>query len=131
MAYTYNDALSANRDKVRFRIGDTVVSKGPRPDNRNFSNDEIAFALSEEDSRVNGAIAHLFEILASEWTSFALSEREGDLTMDAKEVAANFRTQAEIWRKKPGGADTVERGASIVTFVRDDAYATAAANEYS
>lgn len=122
MAFTYKDALSTNRDKVRFHIGDTQEDEGPRPDKRNFSDNEIAFALSTEDDRVNGAVAYLLEILANEWTAYAIQEREGEVSMDAKEVAKNYRAQAAFWRKKAGGADEAERSTGLVTLTREDAY---------
>ncbi len=129
MTFTYNEALSANRDKIRLRIGDTQNAAGPRPDKRNFSDQEITFILSEETT-VNASIAHCFEILASEWSAFALSEREADLNFNASEVAENFRKQAAFWRKKPGGASEVERSGGLVTLQREDAY-TEAASEYT
>ncbi len=122
MAFTYADTLLTARDAIRLHIGDSVSAKGPRPDKRNFSDAEIAFFLSEEGDRVNGAIAHAFEVLASEWTSYALAEKEGDVDFDAKEVAAGYRAQAAIWRKKPGGGSEVERSGGLVTMQRVDAY---------
>ena len=122
MAFTYSEALTTDRDKVRFRIGDTQLDVGPRPDKRNFSDAEITFVISEESDQVNGAIAHCFEILASEWSSYALSEKEGEVQFDAKEVAENYRKQAEDWREKPGGGDEAERSASLITLQRTDPY---------
>lgn len=124
MAFTYSDSTlsTVSRDAIRLHIADTVSAKGPRPDKRNFSDAEIAFFLSEEDDRINGAVARAFEVLASEWSSFALSEREGDLAFDAKEVAENYRKQAALWRKKPGGGSDVLLGGGIVTLERTDAY---------
>ena len=131
MTFTYLEALSVSRDKIRLRVGDTQENSGPRPDKRNFSNEELTFILSEEDARVNGAIAHCFEILAAEWSSYALSEREADLAFNASEVAENMRKQAAIWRKKPGGADEAERSGGLVTLTREDAYTEAANSEYT
>jgi hypothetical protein len=122
MAFTYSDALTTDREKIRLRIGDTQTDAGPRPDKRNFSDAEITFILSEEDSRVNGAIAHAFEILTSEWTAYAISEKEGEVNFDAKSVADEFRKRAERWRKKPGGADEAEGSGGLVTLTREDAY---------
>jgi hypothetical protein len=121
---TYVDTTLATvpRDRVRFYINDTVVNQGPRPDGRNFSDAEIAFFLSEEDSRVNGAVARAFEVLASEWSSFAVSEKEGEVDWDTKEVADNYRIQATAWRKKPGGGSEVELSGGVVTLERTDAY---------
>jgi len=120
--FTYNDALSTNRDKVRLRTGDTQEDAGPRPDGRNFSDAEVTFILSEESSQVNGAIAHTFEILSNEWAQAAIEEREGDVSFDAREVAENYRTQAGIWRQKPGGASEAENSGALVTLTRVDKY---------
>lgn len=121
---TYVDTTLATvpRDRVRFYINDTVLNEGPRPDGRNFSDAEIAFFLSEEDSRVNGAVARAFEVLANEWSGYALSMKEADLAVDAKEVADNYRIQAAFWRKKPGGGSEVELSGGVVTLERTDAY---------
>ena len=122
MAFTYLDTLATNRDKVRFRIGDTVEDAGPRPDKRNFSDNEIAFLLSEEDSRVNGAIAHGFEVLASEWSAYALSETEGEASFNASNVAKEYRQQATDWRARPGGSAESGRSVNLITLTRTDAY---------
>lgn len=121
MAFTYSDTLSTNRDKIRLRVGDTQQNAGPRPDKRNFSDAEITFVLAEE-STVNASIAHIFEILANEWAAYAISEREGDVNFDAKEVADEFRKQAVIWRNKPGGASEAENSSGLITLTREDAY---------
>lgn len=128
---TYDDSFSTDRDKVRFRVGDTQQNIGPRPDKRNFSDEEIAFALSEEDSRVNGAIAHLFEILANEWAAYALMDKRDVITRDAKEVAKNYREQAAIWRAKPGGADDAERSQGLISITRGDAWTDNATTDYT
>jgi hypothetical protein len=122
MTFTYSDALTTNRDKVRLRTGDTQKAAGPRPDKRNFTDEEITFILSDESASVNGAIAQTFEILANEWAAWALDEREGEVEIDAKEVAENFRKQAALWRTKPGGATEAERSRSLVTMTRVDEY---------
>lgn len=122
MSFTYNEALTTDRDKVRFRIGDTQANAGPRPDKRNFSDAEIAFVLSEEGSRVNGAIAHSFEILASEWTAWALRDKEGETEIDAKEVSSYYSELALTWRAKLGGSSEAERSIGIITLTRTDAY---------
>lgn len=122
MAFTYSDALTTSRDKIRLRIGDTQASAGPRPDKRNFSDAEISFVLTEESDSVNAAIAHCFEILANEWTAYSLSEREGEVQFDASQVAANYRLRAAEWRAKPGGAVEAERNRSTVSLSRKDAW---------
>ena len=132
MSFVYSDVLSTNRDKVRFRVGDTQQGRGPRPDklNSNFSDEEITFVLSEE-STVNATIAHLFEILANEWAAYAINEREGETSMDATKTADEFRKQASIWRKKPGGASEAENSGGMVTITRSDAWGDSDDTEYS
>lgn len=121
MTFNYTDALTSDQDKIRFRISDTQEDIGPRPDKRNFSNEEIAFVLSEE-TEVNASIAHCFEILASEWTSFSLSESGALASFNAKGTAKEYLDLASKWRKKPGGASDAERSASLITLEREDEY---------
>ena len=102
MAFTYDEDLTTGRDKVRFDLGDTREGQGPRPDGRNFSDKEIAHLVSTETANLGAAVAKGFETLVSEWTSYALSEREGDVAMDAKEVAKEFSKRAAEWREKSG-----------------------------
>ena len=131
MAFTYSTALTLDRDKIRLRIGDTVANAGPRPDKRNFADEEIAFILADEDDRVNGAIAQCFEILAAEWSAYALSERDDTVQMDATAVANEYRQQAAFYRARPGGSSIVNRSASVVDLTRSDAWTDAAGSEYT
>jgi hypothetical protein len=48
--FSYNDDLDANRDKVRFWLQDTVKSKGPKPANGNFSDQEINGLITIEET---------------------------------------------------------------------------------
>jgi hypothetical protein len=101
MAFTYN--LATNRGVVRFNIGDTVENSGPRPDKRNFSDEEIDYLISTETEGNTAATALGFETLASEWAAYTLSEREGEVSFDAKEVSDQYLSIAQEWRNKPGG----------------------------
>lgn len=124
MAFTYDDSLALPRDVIRFKIGDTVADKGPRPDRRNFSDAEIAAMLSDEDDRLNGAIAALFETLAGEWAAWNLAETEGAASMDTRGMASKYTTLAEQYRAKPGGtAATQNTGRGTAAMQRKDAYA--------
>ncbi len=114
MAYSYDDALTADRDQIRLRIGDTVEDSGPRPDGRNFADAEIAFILSEEGS-VTAAIAHCFEILAAEWSQVPSTDREGNTTIVSDKNVEYFQGLATKWRRKAGGG-------GMVTLTRTDAY---------
>lgn len=56
MAFTYNEALTADRDKVRFLLSDT------REESAAFSDGEVAHALTEGGS-VHGAVGMLARVL--------------------------------------------------------------------
>jgi hypothetical protein len=103
MAFTYD--LTTDRGEVRLNLGDTQENAGPRPDKRNFSDDEIDHFIATETDGNTAATALGFEILASEWTSYTIAEREGEVSFDAKEVADNYLEIASEWRAKPGGGD--------------------------
>ena len=101
MAFTYD--LTTNRGIVRFNLGDTVENAGPRPDKRNFTDAEIDYLIATETDGNTAATALGFETLASEWASYALSEREGEVSFDAKKTSEQFFSVANYWRNKPGG----------------------------
>ena len=122
MTFTYTPDFTTNRDNIRLRTGDTQTDAGPRPDKRNFSDEEITQILSDEGATVNAAIASCFEILANEWSAWAMSERRGEAQFDAKEVADKFSKQAVFWRKKPGGSTEANLASSVITLEREDAY---------
>jgi hypothetical protein len=48
-------------------------------------------------------VAALFEILAAEWGANKMSEREGEASRDAKEVADYYLSLANEWRAKENG----------------------------
>lgn len=101
MAFTYD--LTTNKGIIRFNIGDTVENSGPRPDKRNFSDEEIDYFLATETEGNVAASALAFEILANEWAAYTISEREGEIFFDAKEVSDQYLDIANEWRNKPGG----------------------------
>lgn len=112
MAFTYD--LSTNTGKVRLNLGDTQENVGPRPDKRNFSDEEIDHFISVESDGNNAATALGFEILASEWTSYALSETEGEVSFNAQMVADKYMIASKFWRAKPGGGTS---GGALVAGV--------------
>ncbi len=121
MTFTYSDALTTDRDKIRLRTKDTQANEGPRPDNRNFSDEEITFILTEE-STVTASIAHTFEILTSEWTPFSMSQKDGAASFNARKLADDYRELALEWRNKPGGSADALLSGSLITLIRTDEY---------
>lgn len=101
MAFTYD--LTTDRGVVRFNLGDTVENAGPRPDKRNFSDAEIDYLIATETLGNTAAAALGFETLASEWAAYAIAEREGEVSFDAKEVIDKYFDLANYWRNKPDG----------------------------
>ena len=122
MAFTYSEALSAARDKLRLNIGDTQVNAGPRPDNRNYSDAELTYILTQEDDRLNGATAFTFELLANEWEAFSIQESDSQVSYNAKDKAKDFDARAAIWRKKPNGSADATQSSGIAIMTRSDAY---------
>lgn len=122
MAFTYTEALTEDRDKLRLNIGDTQKDAGPRPDNRNFSDAEITYILTQEDDRLNGATAYAFELLANEWESYSIQENDTQVSYNAKDKAKDFDARATDWRKKTGGSAEAAQSSSIAIMTRSDAY---------
>lgn len=115
MAFTYD--LTTNRGIVRFNLGDTVQNAGPRPDKRNFTDAEIDYLIATETDGNTAATALGLEILASEWAAYNLSEREGEVTYDAKGLADFYRKLANEWRNKPdGGTGGGSLSAGVLTL---------------
>lgn len=118
MAFTYD--LTTDAGKVRFNLGDTQENAGPRPDKRNFTDAEIDHLLEQESDTVVAATAFGFEILASEWESYSLREKEGEAEYDAKEVADGYQELADKWRAKPGGgtsSNSLQAGVIALDFM--------------
>lgn len=112
MAFTYD--LTTDRGIIRFNLSDTVENAGPRPDKRNYSDAEIDYLIATETAGTTAATALGFETLASEWGAYTISEREGEVSFDAKEVSDQYFDLAKYWRGKPGGGTG---GGSLVAGV--------------
>ena len=100
MAFTYDDALTGNRDKVRFHLQDTVNDAGPKPGDVNFSDDEIDGLVTAEGSWQR-AVAAGFETLASAWIRYP-SFRTEALGLNRSDIAKSYQEQAKQWRKRYG-----------------------------
>jgi hypothetical protein len=106
--FSYNDDLDANRDKVRFWLQDTVKSKGPKPSNGNFSDQEIDGLITIEETWQR-AVAAGFEVLASAWAKEgSFSVFNGQFT---KSTASSYYMQmAKQWRDDYGADDIATAG---------------------
>ncbi len=110
-AFTYDDALSDDRDKVRFHLQDTVANSGPKPDGDNFTDNELDGLVTLE-GEWQRAVAAGFEALAAIWTQYAdLSEGPHKETLS--QIADGHRKSAALWRARSGSA-TPARVAGII-----------------
>jgi hypothetical protein len=116
MAFTYNDDLSTNRDKVRFHLGDTTRNAGPLPADANFTDDEIAGMITAEGTWQRAVAAGL-EVLARQWTRYPTFKADG-LSLNRSDIAKGFRAEAMEWRKQYGRASPMR----VVGQITVDAY---------
>lgn len=115
MSFTYSDALTLDRDLVRFAVGDTVVSSGPKPADANFSDAEIAGLVTIEGTWQR-ATAAAFETLAALWARHVNFSADG-MSASQSDVADQYRASAALWRGRYGTAATGASGSSAVTRV--------------
>jgi hypothetical protein len=113
---TYDDALSTDRDRVRFHLADTVASSGPRPSGGNFTDDEIAGLVTLHGSWQR-AVAGGLERLAAEWRKYT-NITSGPMKEEFAKIAEGYAADAKEWRKQHGGTSRV--GSAHVT--RKDGY---------
>ena len=123
MSFSYNPSESTDKDKVRGQIGDTIEKNGPRPHsdqgiNSNYA-DEVITATITREVTWERAVANMFERLAAEWSKEATFSASGGGQSNSQQysnVAAEFRKNAETWRKRYGYVeddDTVTEGVSV------------------
>jgi len=105
MAFSYDDDLATDRDKVRFWLQDTTESQGPKPNNNNFSDAELD-ALITYEGTWQRAVAGGFEALVAAWqpkTSFSVLS--GSFTRS--DASKGYAKQATEWRERYGYGDEV------------------------
>lgn len=97
MTFTYIGDLSTDLDVIRFEIGDTVEDDGIKPNNANYSDEEINGILAVEET-AGRAIARLYANIALLYARFVDSKigpRDEKLSQMAKAYAA----LAKQWRE--------------------------------
>lgn len=94
MAFSYSTALTANRDKVRFFIGDTVSGTGVKPSNANFTDEELDGLLTLGGSW-QAATALACRALASAWMNQANSLTIGPYKTTYSDRAKMYTEKAE------------------------------------
>jgi len=120
MTFTYNLAATGDSltySKLRLEIGDGIENSGVKPNNTNFSDEELDLFLAEEGGVVGRAAARCFEVLANWWSrvaDIAVGPRRESLS----KVAADFAGRAKEYRRKHGGGV----GAYAYGIIRKDGY---------
>ena len=118
MTVTYLDTLATDRDRVRFAIGDTIEDSGPKPEDANYSDEELAGLMAIEGTWQR-ATASAFENLASLWARHVDFSADG-MSASLSNVAEQYRASAKEWRQKYGGGST--SGSQAV--IRADGYSS-------
>ncbi len=97
---TYVGTLATDLDRIRFAIGDTTTSAGPKPEDGNFSDLELAALILIEGSWQR-AVAAAFETLAGLWAKH-VNFSAGGMSASQSNIAAQYRESAADWRKRFG-----------------------------
>jgi hypothetical protein len=100
MAFSYDDRLTTDRDRVRFYIQDTVSDSGPKPGGDNFSDDEIDGLVTLEGSWQKAAAGAL-EVLAALWGQY-VDTQVGPRREQLSQTAARYAQMAQQWRSRHG-----------------------------
>lgn len=97
MAFTYIGDLSTDLDVIRFEIGDTIEDAGIKPNNANYSDEEINGILAIEET-AGRAIARLYgniALLYAPYVDSKIGPRDEKLSQRGKAYAA----LAKQWRE--------------------------------
>lgn len=93
MAFSYSTSLTADRDKVRFLIGDTVSGSGPKPSGDNYSNEELDGLLAIGGSW-QAAAALACRALAMAWMTESKSIKIGPYAVTYSDRAKLYSDKA-------------------------------------
>ena len=116
MSFSYTTGTSAaERDYVRFAIGDTVSGKGQKPDDVNFTDEELDMMLDVEDSWQR-AVAACYEALHAEWATHTSWQGDG-LAVSMSHAAMRWEKLATHQRRRFGGAHGITAHARAMTRV--------------
>jgi len=123
MTFTYDDTLSADRDKVRFALQDASIDEGPKPDGSNLSDNELDGLITLEGDWQR-AVAAGFEALTAIWTQYAdLSAGPHKETLS--QIAEGHRKSAALWRARSGSAVP----ARVAGIIKVDGYSDDVASD--
>ena len=112
--FTYLPTLGDDTSRIRFTIGDTVRDAGIRPDQANFSDEELAGLIIIHGNWQAAAIAAV-NAARAQWAVKASSISMGDYS-ESRQQVANLTTLAkELTTMLPGQWTGMGLGASTAT----------------
>lgn len=123
MTFTYTETLLTDRDKIRFAIRDVVSGSGPRPNNGNFSDAELAGLVSSEGNWQKAAAA-CFEALAAEYATL-VDITTGPVRESLSQSAERYEKLAQTWRERHGSTGR----AGVRQPTRIDGYSSTIASD--
>lgn len=121
MTFTYVESLGADKDKVRFWIGDTTPDGGAKPGDENFSDEELNGLIAIEGSWQR-AVAGACEALALLWNEPDI--RIGPRSEALSQKTKRYAEQATAWRKLHGYSSGSVGGVGSASVTRVDGYSS-------
>jgi len=106
-----DDLDIANIAKIRLEVGDTDPERGIKPGGDNYTDDEILYALNEEERIVGRAAAKICEMSAAAWTS--VPRTMFGALFDPRAVASNFMKMGKELRKRYGFSNVTSQTFSV------------------
>lgn len=120
MAFTYTPDFTTDRDKIRLYIDDTVQGSGKKPNDANFTDEEIAGFVTAEGTWER-AVAAAFEALAAAWIVHVTYQAD-NMAISHSHIARNYQEQAKQWRNRYGpiDVDSIHGAGSVIVVVSDE-----------
>lgn len=103
MTFTYvlsgGTAADTLISRVRLYIGDTTRNNGPRPENENYTDEELERFLADENDHPFRAAAAALESLSVEWAGFAGTLSTGQTSRSSRQSEMYAQRAAELRRQ--------------------------------
>lgn len=100
--FTYSPTANTPKDRVRFHLRDTLINKGPLPQDANFTDEEV-LALIEAEGFWQRAVAAGLEALATAWRKYPNLESD-QFGLSRSHISRGYADDAAKWREKWGFA---------------------------
>jgi hypothetical protein len=102
MTFSYSPSLDTLVSEIRFYTGDTEENNGPRPGNKNYSDEELLALLTKNNDDVPTVAANVFDALATEWSKYAVSYTIGPRREELYRIANRYEAKSREWAVTAG-----------------------------